>query len=268
MPYKRYNKKRPFYKKRRTAKRVSKSVKKYVKSAIRRSSENKIVNWRYSGLLSAFNAPFSYWLTSNFFELTPNSISLSIPQGTGQGNRISNSINTRKVMLKYILWPTQYDGILNPFPRPVDIRVVIGSYKPDLVDGPLYTSFNNYFQQGNSSTGPLGNLLDMVSDINKNQFQIYSDKVVKLGYSAATGLGSVAVTQYFANNDYKMNIIRKMNITKYVAKTFGFNDSTNDPSSGRALFIWFMYVNADTTTTNADYKQANIAIDVDFTYDD
>ena len=247
---------------------LSLAVKSYVNRAIRKASENKLVNWKYSGLLGAWDAPFSAWLSSNLFQLTPNVSNLTISQGVGQANRIANHINTRKVMLKYILWPTQYDLVLNPNPRPVDIRIVIGSYKPDLVNGPTYTSFNNYFQSGNTTTAPLGNLLDMVSNINKDQFQIYSDKIVKLGYSVDNGTGGVPGTQYFSNNDYKMNIIRKINITRYVTKQFGFNDSTNTPSSGRALFIWFMYVNADTASTNANYKQANVAIDVDYTFDE
>lgn len=108
----------------------------------------------------------------------------------------------------------------------------------------------------------------MISDVNRNQFQIFYDKVVKLGYATAEGTGNNAGQQYFANNDYKFNIMRKINITKMLAKTYGYNDSTTDPSSGRALFIWFFYANADGGAQNTNYKQANIAINVDYTFDE
>ena len=282
---KRKNYRRKAAPKKRTYKRravVSAAVKQYVSRSIKVASENKVVNWRYNGNLYNFNATGSQWYTYNFFQLSPNNITLPIAQNSTAQGRIGNEIKMRSGMIKFVLVPNQYDALLNPLVKPMDIRIVMGYSKQQPVTGPVYSDFTNYyFQTGSSSSGPNLNLIDCVSDINKDVFTICYDKKVKLGYSqlagalgAATfstsgvGVGGQTANQYLSNNDYKFNVIRKINITKYLSKIYKYNDNLTYPSSGKGLFIWYMISNADGSYVSPGSNQAQLFLDVDLHFED
>jgi len=122
------------------------------------------------------------------------------------------------------------------------------------------------FQNGSSSVGPLSGILDMVSDFNKDLFTIHMDKKFKLGFAWNSLVQ--ATPQGFNNNDYKMNIIQKINITKYLAATYRFNDANSDPTAGKSLYMIFLQCNADGSGSSSTQLQSKIAIDVDYTYEE
>jgi len=252
------------YKKRST---VSAAVRQYVSRSIKVASENKVVNWQYGGVLLPFNAAASGWYTSNFFQISPNISNLTVNQNTHQAGRIGNQIKTRNAVFKFILTPRPYNATTNPSPVPQMIRCVILSSKQTPVDIIPFSDFQNYmFQNGSSSIGPLSGILDMVSDFNKDLFTIYMDKKFKLGFAWNSLVQ--AQPQGFNNNDYKMNIIQKINITKYLAAHYRFNDANSDPTSGKSLYVMFLQCNADGTGSSSLYIQSQIAIDVDYTYEE
>lgn len=248
--------------------RVTTAVKRYVKRAIHSNIENKLLNWNYNGALLPYNAPTSSWLAYNVHALYPNSTTLSCTQGTGQSNRIGNSIKIQKGMLKFVISPKIYNATTNPFPQPYDIRVMIGYVKNSPVTGPSFTDFSELFQSGNTFNGPTTTLSDMIQQVNSNSFGILYDKVIKVGSASSTGTGGVAGWQYMANNDYKFNVVRKINITKYLTKTYQFNDTNNNPKSGRALFVWYLPSQAIGESAVSTYQPLNIYTSVDLQYED
>jgi len=262
-------KKRPKSTKKRPTKRrgVSAAVKQYVSRSIKVASENKIVNWQYGGQLYPFNAAASAWYSNNFFQISPNISNLTVNQNTHQAGRIGNQIKTVNAVLKFILTPRPYNATTNPTQVPQMMRVVILSSKQTPVDIIPFTDFQNYmFQNGSSSVGPLSGILDMVSDFNKDLFTIYYDKKFKLGFAWNSLVQ--ATPQGYNNNDYKMNIIQKINITKYLAKNYRFNDANSDPTSGKSLYVMFLQCNADGTGSSSIAIQSQIAMDVDYTYEE
>jgi len=261
--------------KKRTYKKrgVSTAVKRYVSRSIKVASENKIVNWSYNGILYPFNASGSQWYTYNFIQISPNAINLTIPQSTTQAGRIGNQIKTVKGMLKLILTPRAFDANTNLKPTPQMIRVLIFSSKQKPITLPPFTDFQNYmFQLGASSVGPISGLLDIIGDVNKDLFTTYYDKTFKIGYAGAYSPASVAAltsnNQYFFNNDYKLNVMKKINITKYLAANYKFNDANSDPTAGRSLYVCFLQANADGTTSGPTQFQTNMSMDVDYTYEE
>lgn len=262
-------KKKRTYKKRAS---VSTAVKQYVSRSIKVASENKVVNWQYNGELYNFNAASNAWYTMNFHTLSPNNTTLQITQGAAQGQRIGNRIKTVKGILKFVITPTPYSNPENFIPVPQMIRVVIFSSKPHPVGYPPFTNFqNNLFQFGNTSQGPINQILDQVADINKDMFNVYYDKMVKVGHAginAGTAAGGTTASQYHANNDYKLNVIRKINITKYLPSQFLYSDSLTGPVAGKHLFVMFIQSNADGTDQRASQRSNKIYMSVDYTYEE
>lgn len=248
--------------------RVSRAVKSYVKRTIHGVAENKVVNWNYSGNLLPYNASTSQWLAYNVFGLYPNASNLSCTQSAGGGARVGNSISPRKGMLKFIITQNPYSVSTNPSPQPYDIRVMIGYLKNSPVTGPSFTDYGELFQYGNTVQAPFSNLYDMIQQPNSDSWGIVYDKVVKCGPAQAYNSTFNQGYQLMPNNDYKYNVIRKINITKYLSKQYRFNDTNNNPKSGRALFVWFLYAPACGVTCSATEQPLKIFVDVDLQYED
>jgi hypothetical protein len=68
----------------------------------------------------------------------------------------------------------------------------------------------------------INNLNDILSPINLDMFTVYYDRTCKLGYSGSYSPSIQANNssnyQYYLNNDYKLNEMKKINITKYLPK--------------------------------------------------
>lgn len=248
--------------------RISRAVRTYVKKTIHRMAENKCVNWTYNGNLLPFNASTSQWLAYNCFGLYPNANSLTINQGVGEGQRIGDKISIRKGMLKFVICQNTYNVSTNPSPQPYDIRVMIGYNRQNPVTGPDFNAFGELFQNGNTYQAPYSNLYDMIQQPNKDSWCILYDKVVKCGPALAYNSTFNQGYALMPNNDYKFNIIRKINITKYLTKQYGFNDTNNNPKSGRGLFVWFLYAPAVGATCSATEQPLKIFADVDLEFED
>lgn len=248
--------------------RVSRAVKSYVKKTIHRMAENKCVNWTYNGNLYPYNASTSQWLAYNCWGLYPNATTLTISQNATQSGRVGDRISIRKGQLKFVIVQNPYNVTTNPSPQPYDIRVMIGYLKNSPVTGPSFTDFSELFQNGSSSQAPYSNVYDMIQQVNKDSFCVLYDKVMKCGPALAYNSTFNQGYALMPNNDYKFSCIKKINITKYLSKTYGFNDTNNNPKSGRGLFVWFLYAPAVGATCSATEQPLKIFADVDIQFED
>lgn len=238
--------KRPYKKRPRRAKKVSKSVKTYVKRVIHQNVENKRASTGGNNIITAYN------VSSNILAipLSPISTYLTIAQGVGQGDRTGNSIVLRKVVFRYVLTPSVYNASLNPTPTPQMVKFWFGYTRA----APLTqsTSAVGFFQSGDTSITPGGYLSDMLRSINGDLFKMFTSRTFKLGNADYSGLGSQANQQYNTNNDYKLNHIGSIDVTKYMIKKVKFNDTTNNQSNGHGLFLYATTVRADGLTNSAN----------------
>lgn len=102
---------------------VGLAVKKYVKRAIHANVENK----RSSFTTFQSFGSFANSTTLYARPLTPaSSGSLSIQQGTGQGERIANRVRVMRAMFRYTINPLPYDIGSNAFPTPTEIIMIFG----------------------------------------------------------------------------------------------------------------------------------------------
>jgi len=241
---------------------VSSAVKKYVKRAIHTEVENKCV--QINGGVNFGNVLESP--DFNAFPLCPLSGYWGIAQGVAQGQRIGNSIKPRKVYLSYILRPKPYDIVNNAFPEPVEVQMLIGNVKTSPTYAPISTDINQLFQNGSSSAAPNGSLRDIISVINTDYWNIKKRWTHKIGNASYTGSGGQNAYQFFTNNDFKYNVVKRIDISKFIPNTLKFNDSTI--SSDKNIFLMYYAVAADGRILSSDTLSANMDFWIDFHYED
>jgi len=242
---------------------VSAGVKKYVKTQLARNLENKCMN--VNGGFSFGNILESADL--NAYPMLPYTGYGTIAQGAGQGQRIGNEVRVKKLMLNYVLRPTPYSALTNPFPEPVEVDLFLGYVNQVPGFLPVPGDMTYLFQNGNSTAAPFGTLRDLISTVNKDYWTIKKRWRHKIGYSSANGTGSVANTQYSNNNDFKLNVVNKLDITKLVDKKLKFLDSANT-LQGKNLFFFMEAVAAGGGQFSSTTLPCNIEFWVDLQYED
>jgi len=263
------NKSRKAYRKRSARKprkrvtMVSAAVKKYVKRTIHTNIENKCVQ------INGGNS-FGNVLESpdfNAFPMCPQSGYWGISQGVLQGNRISNQIKTRRAYLSYVLRPVAYNAITNPNPIPCEVQLMLGYVKNTPSFPPAAVDITQLFQSGSSVAAPVGSLRDIISVINKDFWVIKKRWTHKIGYASATGTGALASAQFHANNDFKYNVVKRIDITKMMPATFIFNDAGISAISKNLYFMYYA-VSADGSILGAQFLPANIEFWLDYHFED
>lgn len=241
--------------------KVSLGLKNYINKAIHRNVENKAVVKRGELRFGTYTATPNMACTPIF----PTSTALIIPQGSGAGDRLGNIITTRKLMLKYILYPLKHNDGVNPQPFPKEVIIWIGYVRGCRVSNPSGSGFTDFFQDGNSSISPFSDLWDVMMPVNKDVYHICKTIRHKVGNSVVVDFDGVIKEYNFAsNNDFKLNCSRTLNLSSYLGKKVHFDDASVNSTSG--LYIWMTAVNAN---GELDYSQAQETIGMSYilTYD-
>lgn len=196
---------------------------------------------------------------------------INISQGTGQSNRIANVIKTRSLYMKFVLYPSLWNITSNAVPKPQMVLMFFGKVKGQRDRQPTGTDFAKLWQNGSTSIGPYSDLRDLTQYANKDYFTIYKILRFKVGNENITGTGNSANAQYYTNNDFKYNVSRTINLTKYCPKTLKFNDNTLSPTNDN-LYMWAYVINADGTITvpsaGSTYEPTTLSYTFSYTYED
>lgn len=204
--------------------------------------------------------------TMNVRTLSPSSAYMPIIQGNSQDERVGNRIQTKKVTLRYILHSLPYNASTNTAPCPMDVVIWIGRLKRS-VESPTSANFSNFLQYGSASVAPVGDLSDINGVINRDYFIVEKKLVHKVAYAEYAGTGVNVGAQSYANNDYKYNVVRSIDITKCFAKTYIFNDADNDPQNSRT-YMWMEAIRADGLTGISTNIPCMFRATLDYTYTD
>jgi len=264
--FKKGRKRRAPLRKRAAGKRtssVSVGVKKYVKKILHSNIENKCVQINYGNSFGNINESPEM----NAFPMCPLSLIWTIPTGVGQGNRVGNIVSTRKVYLNYVLRPLPYSATTNPQPNPCEVQLMLGYVKNTPCFSPVPGDFSFLFQSGSTSVAPVGTLRDLISVINTDYWVIKKRWTHKVGYAASEGTGANPGSQFQANNDFKLNHVVRLDITKHIPKKLVFNDGSATTNT-KNLFLMYQAVAADGGTYGSNGLVANIEFWVDFHYED
>jgi hypothetical protein len=253
------------YTKRSTAATVPFVLRKF--KQLERTRETKCLQF-YSGLtpISAYNvgAYGGAASTMTVIPLGPNSLTLPISQGTGQGQRVGNKIETTKASIKMMFFPALYNAETNPIPSPQIVKIWGLWYKLGDYSGAPPASLEDMFQSGNTSIDPQGILLDDFLTVNKNAYKVAFTRTFKVGNQAQTGNNNVA-NGIFTNNDFKLNAKSTIDYTKHLIKTQNFNDTNTEPSNRQLyLVVECLYPNGVSGTG----FPINMTYEIDYRYKD
>jgi hypothetical protein len=229
-------------KKRIYKKKSTSGIRKIVRSELHRQAENKVSFYNNSVPLCGQNMAGSM----NVFSIIPY---INIAQGTGQQNRVGNQIRTMKCMFNFVIRPNSYDAIrTGGNPRPQEVIMMFGVVKNSKAITPTSIDFQKLWQEGSSSRGPFNSLLDLCSVVNNDLFTVKKTLRFKVGTASYTGIGSLdgGNGQFYTSNDFKYNVVRRLNLTKICPKVVKFNDITSQPTND-GLYCWAWCVPADGT---------------------
>lgn len=234
---------------RRGTKGVSTAVKRYVKKALGRTTENKFAQAFFAGGLESpgsavFTRQSLYYLGPGFDQGGgyPAGQQLAIDQGAGQAQRIGSSITTKRCILRFVLTP-QAQGSANLNPRPQLVTLWIFKLKSGIQDDRQNAAnivASDMFELNNGDTDLNWDLTDLTRPVNTSVMRVLARRTFKLGTAIYDGTGSnpQPLSQHFANNDFKYNITRTMNVTKYVNKKIRFNDNNVHPTTSKTYFMF------------------------------
>lgn len=194
--------------------------------------------------------------------------SVNITQSVGQSGRLGCTVRTRSLYFNMYLYPNPYNATSNVNSKPQIVQLFFGKIKGQRDRIPTNLDFSRLWQNGNSSTNPYSDLRDLTQQINNDYWTVYKIFTFKLGLSSYSGTGSNPAYQNFTNNDYKLNHVRKINLTKYCPKVLKFNDATLQPTNDN-LYFWIQCINADgTQPVDVNYLPATFGYSSHYVYED
>lgn len=243
--------------KRKRAAKSKKTFAKKVMAIVTKKAETKTISFQNNGIVMA---PSGGGALTQINLMAPF---LSLSQGSGQGDRIGNSVTIKKATLRYFLMPYEYNAAWNPNPYPSEVQVIIGKNK-QYPQTSLPTSI--MFNVGNGSAAPGNTLMDLMTPLNKDAIVLGSRKTHKVGFaSTVTAGGAQTFNEHLANNDFKLSQRRTVDITKWCPAKVLYNDTTSTPLSPY-LYALFQPVNAmGGTPTNAGAAVLSYVVDFEYT---
>lgn len=280
--------KRPYF--RRYKKKVPKR-RSMVKKAIR-SANTKVFNKKvYKALSRVAETKRASYNINNFALTSVNSSSLdqvikylnpssatgalyNISQGTGQGARIGNRINTKKCILSGVIHINTEYSSQNYNMCPLYVGMYIFKLKKGKEDvAPVeYVVQNQFFQFGSSSTGFSGSLRDLTMEPNSEVVTLLKKRVFKVGTSvvrSATASGTANVlNQDYADGTVGIAKMFKIDVTKCLSSTYMYNDTDNTPTNSNTYVMWIPFrVDGGLILTSGGLATGTLPCYVDFSVD-
>ena len=206
---------------------VSKAVKQYVKKAISKSSETKILvqSGNLAGTVSTVIAP------AQIRRLDP-----LISQGVIEGQRIGNKISIRKVMLRGYI--TLYASGVSPYPpsyaSQFNVRMFVGYVKGTPLTAPAAGDMSNLLRSGTGATDFSTDLMSLMRPVHKDYWTIQRQRKYKIGVASGSNLGVVAGE---VNNDFSLVKYFNMDITSCFKKVLKYDDADTAPQNSN-LFLF------------------------------
>lgn len=240
-------------------------VKQIVQKAIDKNVENK--SRQFIDLQHALYYPAQGALydTQNTIQISPNTGSIDILQGTSDGARIGNKIKIKKATFYAVFVPLGYNVDTNPDPIPIDVKCCLfyDRLTPTTVPAPR----TDFFQFNSTSRPIVGELTDICGPFQNEKYRVLATRTFKLGNSKYDGTSFNSDAQAYGNNDYKYNVIMKWDVTKHLVQNVTYIDNSASPSS-RGLWMQVMVSPADGNTGSAGVIPCNCQYWIDVQYED
>lgn len=258
MPYARKNyKRRPLRRKRtmRSRGRVSLATKKYVKAAIHKQIENKVIvsNLANQSLPTALIGTDPW-----HFNLIP-----LIPEGNEQGERDGVIVTPRRCVIKGFVNLKPYNATTNPH-QPVKMKMWVVSNKQANRNSATLAAgaFDQFFEGGNSAFPFQGNMLDMILPVNKQYWTVYATKSINLGSTYGSTMSGTVV-----HDNSRFSVPFSFNIGKHLKTKLKFDDLDTNRATNRNMWLVVQAVTAEGSTGIA-YVTSEIHYAYEFQFED
>lgn len=252
------------YKRKPYVPKVSKALKKIVKSEIQKVAEKKTAYFQDTIDLSSYantlnrtviNIPITPWAER----------SVQIYTGASQGDRIGNSIKVVKAMFRGIIHPNPINTTYNNQAKPQDVKFIFYTDRANTDESP--ETLPNFFQSGSLSNEPNGTLKDLIHPVNKDRYLYRGSRTYKIGTANYSGYNNQPEWSFFANNDYKFNQMFSIDVTDMVPTHIRYDDSEETPTS-YPVFCFCQCVNADGTAQDAFQLPLEMTYSLEYVYID
>ena len=152
-------------------------------------------------------------------------------------------------------------------PTGMCIQMFLGYTKQATGALPAAADYTAYFNNGSSSFAPSGTLSDLIAQVNTDRFTILKSWTHKVGFADNQNSGVNVGWQGYANNDYKMNVVKRINLNKMYPKVMKFDDASQSVQ-GRGLFMWYQAVASNGLALAANVRPVAIDFWVKLEYED
>lgn len=240
--------------KKRPVKKVAKdpSFSKRVRQVIARVAETKVatLNWQnvcYPACLQG--TANTNGLSQNIISMCPTlpvgGANSNLPTGSciagpyvgvnsGQGYRVGNRLQPKRVLFKYNMSENGYNATTFVTPQPCYVKFFLVKGKESPLIPPTQAQLGGvngiFFQGGGAAFGFNGTPMDIIQDVNHDDYTLLAEKTFKVGPANYSGTGSNGAFEYFQNNDFKIAEQGSWDITKYMPKVMKFDDNGNSTS--------------------------------------
>lgn len=206
-------------------------------------------------------------LAGNYQVISPSSSTFgyNINQGTSNAQRIGNRVRTVSLITNYTITPNGYNATTNPSPQPQ--VVIIYFFKSKLApssDVTVSDMLNRFFENGPTMAGLSGYLMDLNRKICPDTFTYLTHRVHKIGYASNSATGAMPNYANQSNNDFKLFVKGKINLTKYCPKVIRWDD--NSLVNNEWVFCVHQTLNVGDVPGSLTTYPVSINYDTYFTY--
>lgn len=207
------------------------SFNKKVLSVIHRQAENKQIP------AAIFrNNRITNTLTDNVLQVIP--LTPNIVQGTGEGERVANSVSTRKAMVYFSAHMFQISTASNSDP-PKYLDIYIYKFKPS--NDQTAITLTNFLNFGSTSIA-----YDSSTIPESGAFPINKDKFILKKHIRKLLWNPNPANIYAQGSRHIMNACAfKIDLTKYLKQTIQYNDAVTNLVTNDNLYLSCVYTNND-----------------------
>lgn len=194
--------------------------------------------------------------------ITAHQAIFPITQGVGESQRTGSRITCCSLKLRFTL---NNVNIVNDVAtgristaQPQYVRMVMFYDKKDPNTTPTPYANGDFFEQstGSGYTGFTNSIADTLMPINTNRYHVYKQKFFKIGFQSLMMYGGAGGGQYvgattagdtngwLSNNDFKSFVGKTVDLTKYLPKTWSFNDGQTGNNLMKGVYILFITTGA------------------------
>lgn len=219
------------YSRRPRARAPLRKVKTMVKKMISRQEEKKQIVFASTTYPSCLQQSTSS-IAGNYLVLTPanSTYGPSIARGTANNQIIGNKMQIVRYIHTVALTPTAYNSTTNTQVTPCFVRLYYFKSKAYPCQDQGANSFNqygNFFENGSQDIGFYGSLMDLTRKIQNQNFTYLTHRTFKIGNNAPPITSSNTPSPILSNNDFKLSVVAKIDLTRFFKKPIIYNDAGN-----------------------------------------